>query len=130
MSHEESAEQLHEGGCYCGAVRYEVRGPFSPVIACHCSQCRKTSGHYVAATRVPHSNFRLTKEDGLKWFRSSDTAKRAFCTNCGSSLFWQSDDRDSVGVFAGTIDGPTGVRIESHIFVEDAGDYYDVPATG
>ena len=36
--------------CLCGVVRYEVRGPLRPVIACHCTQCRRTSGPFVAAT--------------------------------------------------------------------------------
>ncbi|WP_442475962.1 GFA family protein [Roseovarius litorisediminis] len=39
------------GSCQCGAVRYEVAGPLRQVVGCHCSQCRKTSGHYVAATQ-------------------------------------------------------------------------------
>ena len=44
------SEMKHGGGCLCGAVRYEIRGPLRGVIACHCSQCRRTSGHYVAMT--------------------------------------------------------------------------------
>ncbi|MDQ7071565.1 MAG: hypothetical protein Q9M48_12655 [Rhodobacterales bacterium] len=39
-----------QGGCNCGRVTYRVRGPLRPVIACHCSQCRKASGYFVAAT--------------------------------------------------------------------------------
>ena len=34
------------GGCECGAVRYEVRGPLREVIDCHCGQCRRTHGHF------------------------------------------------------------------------------------
>jgi hypothetical protein len=37
------------GGCLCGAVRYEVRGPLRPVVNCHCGQCRKSHGHYGAS---------------------------------------------------------------------------------
>ena len=48
------------GGCLCGAVTYELAGELRPVVACHCNQCRKTSGHYVAATQVPSSRARIT----------------------------------------------------------------------
>jgi hypothetical protein len=43
------------GGCLCGAVRYEVRGPLRPVVYCHCTQCRRTSGHFSASRRRVHS---------------------------------------------------------------------------
>ena len=49
----------HTGGCLCGGVRYEVDGPLRDVVACHCSQCRRTSGHFVAATRAPTARLRL-----------------------------------------------------------------------
>ena len=42
------------GSCECGEVTFSVTGPLSPTFACHCSQCRKTSGHYWAATVAKH----------------------------------------------------------------------------
>ncbi|HGG64526.1 MAG TPA: GFA family protein, partial [Rhodobacteraceae bacterium] len=39
---------MKTGGCLCGAVTYVVNGPLRDVIACHCTQCRKSSGHHVA----------------------------------------------------------------------------------
>ena len=44
----------YRGSCLCGAVRYIVRGELRHVVGCHCGQCRKTSGHYVAATSYQH----------------------------------------------------------------------------
>ncbi len=41
------------GSCECGAVVFELSGKLRDVVACHCGQCRKTSGHYWAATSVP-----------------------------------------------------------------------------
>ncbi len=49
------------GGCLCGAVRYELQGRLRAVVACHCGQCRRTSGHYVAATAVRHDRLRLVE---------------------------------------------------------------------
>jgi len=118
--------ELHKGSCECGAVTYEISGPLRPSVACHCTQCRKTSGHYWSATQVPNDQLRITREDGLKWFRSSDFARRGFCMECGSSLFWQHDDEDATSVGAGTLDGATGITTAKHIYVADKGDYYEI----
>ncbi len=114
------------GSCLCGEVRYEVTGPLRNAIGCHCGQCRKTTGHYMAATAAQLEDFRLTEQAGLKWYRSSDTARRAFCGTCGSTLFWRADGRDYIAIASGTLDGETGIRLEGHIFCADKGDYYEI----
>lgn len=114
------------GSCLCGNVAYEVTGPLRNVIGCHCSQCRKTTGHFLAATAASLSDFRLTREEGLVWYRSSDSASRGFCGRCGSTLFWRGDGRDYIAIAAGSLDGPTGLKLEGHIFCADKGDYYDI----
>ena len=50
-----------KGSCECGDVTYTVTGPLRPTIACHCTQCRKTSGHYWAATQVPNTHLTIIK---------------------------------------------------------------------
>ena len=117
---------VHSGSCLCGAVPYEVAGKLRNPIGCHCTQCRKMTGHYLAATAVAHDRLRLTRDDGLTWYRSSDTARRGFCSTCGSTLFWQADERPYIAIAAGSLDAPTGIRLEGHIFCADKGDYYDV----
>ena len=121
-----SQSTMHKtGSCLCGAVRYEVRGPLTDVHICHCGQCRQQSGHCVAATEAQRSDFLLTEERGLKWYRSSDYARRGFCGECGSALFWDNGG-DEVGINAGSLDAPTGLKTTKHIFVEDKGDYYEI----
>ncbi len=117
------------GSCHCGAVRYEISGPMREVIGCHCTQCRKSTGHFVAATSVDLEHFKIVDDSGLHWFRSSDVAQRGFCRECGSNLFWQRDGAPKISVMAGTIDGKTGLKIEAHIFCDDAGDYYTLDDT-
>ncbi len=119
-------DQAHKGSCLCGEVAYEVTGPLREVIGCHCTQCRKTTGHMMAATAAKLADFRITRDDGLKWYRSSETAKRGFCSTCGASLFWQADGEDYVAISAGTLDTPTGLRIAGHIYCADKGDYYEI----
>lgn len=111
------------GGCLCGAVRYRVTGPLRPVIACHCTQCRKTSGHHVAATSAHRDDVAI---DGtVQWYSSSADARRGFCPTCGSNLFWDGPG-SHLSIFAGTLDGPTGLTLQGHIFCADKGDYYDI----
>jgi hypothetical protein len=120
------SEERHTGSCLCGAVAYEVEGPLREVIGCHCTQCRKQTGHYMAATAAKLDKFEIVKDEGLRWYRSSDMAERGFCQICGSTLFWQGKGRDYVAIAAGSVDGETGQRMSFHIFCADKGDYYDI----
>ncbi|GLS20089.1 aldehyde-activating protein [Labrys miyagiensis] len=117
---------MKTGSCLCGSVTYEVWGSLRPIVACHCIQCRKTSGHYVAATQTESSHISI-KGNSLKWFRSSERAERAFCSNCGSNLFWRRPDSQHISIFAGTIDGATELKMESQLYTKMAGDYYAIP---
>ena len=114
------------GGCLCGAVRYELGGKPHPVVNCHCSQCRRWHGHVGAYTEVPKGDFTLVEERGLRWFQSSERARRGFCAECGSSLFWDSLVKEQLGIAAGTLDSPTHLKTIAHIYVESAGDYYTI----
>lgn len=112
------------GSCLCGAVRFTVTGPLRPVIACHCVQCRKSSGHHVAATSAHRDQIAI--EGAVTWFRSSDTARRGFCGTCGSNLFWDGAG-ENLSIHAGSLDDATGLTIAGHIFCAFKGDYYDIP---
>ncbi len=114
------------GGCLCGATRYAVTGPLRDVSYCHCSQCRRTSGHFVAASACAAEHLLVLVDDGLRWHRSSPTAQRGFCKHCGSSLFWRPDDGRHISIMAGSIDLPTGLSAVEHIHVDSAADYYTI----
>ncbi|MBL3573217.1 GFA family protein [Rhodovulum sulfidophilum] len=111
------------GSCLCGRVRYRIDGPLSPVVACHCSQCRKASGHHVAATTVLRDDLLIEGEQC--WFASSAGAQRGFCPVCGSNMFWDGG-QDYLAVFAGTLDGDPGIRMAAHVFCADKGAYYEI----
>ncbi len=114
------------GGCLCGGVKYTVTGLLRPVTYCHCTQCRKTSGHYVAATACKTGNLTISEDKHLRWYRSSPEAERGFCDRCGASLFWRPEHGRHICIMAGTLDDPTGLHGIQHIFVADAGDYYSI----
>lgn len=117
---------MHKGSCLCGAVHYEFDAPLSSADACHCTQCRKQSGHYWAATDVPRSALLLHGEEHVTWYRSSEKVRRGFCSICGSVLFWQPIHKDVIAISMGSLDQPTGIRLDKHIFVADKGDYYEL----
>lgn len=115
------------GSCLCGGVRYCIRGEAREVVNCFCGQCRKTSGHYVAATRVSKENLIIETQDTLCWYESSPGINRGFCQKCGSNLFWDNQQDDQISVMAGTLDMPTGLQTTENIYEQDASDYFVLP---
>jgi hypothetical protein len=121
--------QVITGGCLCGGVRYEVRGKLRDVIACHCVQCRRTSGHFAAATACRRPAFRIVSGETLKWYVAVPGFRRGFCGECGSNLFFEKVGGERVSIAGGSLDKPQGLKIAAHIFASEAGDYYTIDAS-
>jgi hypothetical protein len=117
---------MHKGSCLCGAVSFEVNCALPPPDACHCSQCRKQSGHFWASTDVPRTAVTIHGAENLTWFRSSEKVRRGFCATCGSALFWDPIQKDKIAIGMGAFDLPTDTRLHMHIHVASKGDYYDI----
>jgi hypothetical protein len=117
----------------CGGVSYEVNGKLRDIITCHCEQCRRSSGHFVAATACRREHFKLVRQDSLQWYSAVPGYRRGFCNVCGSSLFFEETDGQRVSIAAGSLDTPQGLAIAAQIFTAEAGDYYrldpQVPAS-
>jgi hypothetical protein len=116
-------QQITTGGCLCGDVRYEVKGPLRNVVNCHCSMCQKLHGGFGAHSKARKENITITKADGLGWYKTSEVARRGFCKNCGSSLFWDPFALDATGILAGSLDGPTGLKTMGHIVTGEKADF-------
>ena len=116
----------HTGGCLCGAVRYEVRGALRDVINCHCTMCQRLHGAFGAHSKAKKANIRIVEDRGLAWYATSDSARRGFCRDCGSHLFWEPVAQDATGIVAGTLDPPTGLTTMGHIFTGEKSDFYDL----
>ena len=116
----------HKGACLCGAVRFEVEGELPGPDACHCRMCRKHSGHVFASTDVEKRRLKVSGEESLSWYDSSQWARRGFCATCGSSLFWEFKGKEKMGIAMGAFDTPTETKLHVHIFVADKGDYYEI----
>ena len=107
-------------------MRYALRGELRGVYNCHCGQCRRSHGHLGVYTSVTHDQITFSETGGLKWYQSSAIARRGFCGECGSSLFWEPADKDHLAIAAGSIDQPSGLITLGHIFTADRGDYYTI----
>lgn len=117
------------GACLCGAVRLEISGELDhQPEACHCSQCRKQSGHFLAAVNVRRTALKIEGGKHVRWYQSSAKVQRGFCSICGSTLFWRPTmyGYEFTAVAMGLLDGPTNLRLSKHTFVGDKGDYYEI----
>jgi hypothetical protein len=115
-----------QGHCLCGSVQFEVHGPMRPVVYCHCTMCRRSTGHFMASTECAQTDLHILSDAKLHWYQSSPEARRGFCGNCGSQLFWEAADRTGMSIVAGAFDVPTGLRGGDHIYTADKGDYYEI----
>lgn len=112
------------GRCLCGDIRFETEATPQGASVCHCSQCRRMSGHLWSSAYVPEASLAISGP--VAWYEASPSAKRGFCPRCGSFLFWKAHDEDTISFSLGALDAPTGLTLEKHIFVADKGDYYDI----
>ncbi len=104
------------GGCFCGAVRYQVTAePFHSTL-CHCSDCRRMTGAPVAWFTVPVSGFQFTA-GAPRGFRSSPKVERQFCGDCGTGLTFQHADLpQEIDITTCSLDMPEQMAPKDHTF--------------
>jgi hypothetical protein len=121
-----------EGGCYCGAVRYEVEG--DPIFRgqCHCRECQYISGGSPNVTMgMPEGGFRYTTGQP-KGFQRKDLdtpVTREFCAECGTHLLSKAPSLPgTVLLKVGTFDDPKLFeRPGMAIYMVDAQPFHMVP---
>ncbi len=111
------------GSCNCGKVSYRIEGPMRPLVECHCTLCRRSTGGLWHATAALRENIEIDGGEGLTWYEAKPGAQRGFCATCGTSMFVDGQGRPHLTVTAGTLDEPTGLRLTLRIFVANTGDY-------
>lgn len=117
------------GSCLCGAVRFEVDGPFRRAGHCHCSRCRKHCGGSACTQgRVAREHFRLLSgEQQIEVFGEGHGAVKAFCKTCGSSLFGGTWPRgEEVSIRLGCLDGDPQIKPQYHTFVANKAPWDDI----
>lgn len=102
----------HTGGCICGAIRFEAKGPAGKPHTCSCKLCQKHSGALtVAWVEFPSDAVAWTGPGGAPaTYRSSDYSSRAFCGTCGSTL-GAIDDAPVVALMLGCFDKANAIDL-------------------
>lgn len=111
----------HQGGCHCGAVRYEVNGEPQHVALCHCSDCRKSAGApMVAWAAFAEAEFTLLQGE-LVTFNSSGATHRGFCPKCGTGITYRNEEflPGIVDIQSATLDDPNALPASAHIQVAE-----------
>jgi len=111
--------QTIQGGCLCGAVRYEATGQPYNITHCHCTDCRRSSGAaFVTWASLRRTEFRFTRGEArvLRWAGRV----RSFCAGCGTPLtFMLAPDSEEVDVTVCSFDHPQIVSPTDHTWVDD-----------
>jgi len=107
-----------EGGCFCGAVRYSVAGDFG-VTHCHCIHCRRVSGAPIVTwVEASVSNFAWLQGRPTE-FSTRPGVTRTHCSVCASPLTFQNHEvPESIDITAGSLDDPSGLRPDDHVWFE------------
>jgi hypothetical protein len=99
------SKAVHAGGCLCGWIRFEARGPAEKPHTCSCKMCQRHTGALSAPwVEFPRDSVNWTGPGGKPaTYRSSDFSSRAFCAKCGSSI-GAIDDKPVVALLLGGFD--------------------------
>ncbi|MEE9300160.1 MAG: GFA family protein [Alphaproteobacteria bacterium] len=107
----------HEGGCFCGKLRYRAEGRPLRVMHCHCTICQRVTG-------APVVTWITFPTKGLSWpkgeparLKSTASATRYFCAGCGTHLVFVIDGAEELDVTVASLDHPEAAKPEHHIFV-------------
>lgn len=109
------------GGCLCGAIRYEVTTATDSIIICHCQHCQKASGAGASANiALLEKQLVFTRGEAKIYRDTADSGtplRRAFCAECGSSLYSMRENAmDRLVLKAGTLDNSDTATVAMHIW--------------
>jgi hypothetical protein len=122
-----------EGGCLCGAVRFEITAEFLSAGYCHCTHCQRRTGTASSANgRVPQEGFEILQgAEQLRSYQPEGGVPKLFCAGCGSALFSGDPFSDAeVAVRLGTLDRDPGIRPQYRQFVDSAASWEPIPEDG
>ena len=124
-----SSRGMLSASCLCGGVQIAVSGKVGPLVYCHCSRCRKSSGTaFSANVNVRRTYWRFAAgEELVREFESSPGVYRAFCSRCGSPVYSRWDaDPDMLRLRLGLVDGDPGRRSLAHFYVGSKAAWFEI----
>ena len=115
-----------EGSCLCGAVRWQLEGPFEWMAHCHCSRCRKAHGTAFATYLAsPAAGFSCSGVENVGCYQAEGGGPRCFCKTCGS-VVPSGATGASVYSPAGNLLSDPEVRPQAHMFVGSKAPWYAI----
>ena len=116
------------GGCMCGAVRFVARDVAATFGICHCEQCRRWTGSALLGVSFPEAQIAWEGAAHIGVFQSSPWAERAWCTRCGTGLYYRPvGEAPSVGEIElplGLFDDPSGFQAMHEIYIDHKPDSF------
>jgi hypothetical protein len=113
-----------QGGCACGAIRYEVSAEPMMVMDCHCRECQHSTGGACATSAVVAKDaFKLIKGRPKKYTSLGDSGNevhRHFCEHCGSPLYAEPAVAPFLAVKAGSLDDPSWLKKNGALYTSAA----------
>ena len=121
----EPMAELHEGGCLCRSIRYQVEGEPVRTTLCHCTFCQHVTGSaFVADALFPKEAVSIEGTFSTYDHESDQSGYLItiqFCPRCGTT-FGMTFERfpDVQGIMIGTLDDPNWPGIDKHQFTRSA----------
>jgi hypothetical protein len=118
---------LLRGGCWCGAVRYEVADQFLYAWNCHCSRCRAATGSaFKSLAGIEREKLEVTEGADKLLVVGDDYLNDTRCASCGSFLFSVVRDGAYVHVGMGSLISSPSIRPTAHIFVDSKATWFEI----
>ena len=124
---------LHQGGCACGAIRYQVRGDPEICQICHCRFCQRRLGSaFGTVAYFDESNVTFLQGELSQYEHRSDETGRwlrmQFCPHCGTTVTHTVQIRPGLRAIAlGTLDDPEWPQIQRHIWIQSKRSWVSIP---
>lgn len=117
---------IRSGGCLCGAVRFEARNVPDTFGICHCPSCRRWTGFALCEVSVKTEDLTWTGTEHIATRKSSNWAERAWCSACGTGLYFRQTKEDKwfggTDLPLGLFDDPNGFTLTHEIFTDQMPD--------
>lgn len=122
-----SDKTLLTGGCYCGAVGYQVEDSFVYALNCHCGNCRRTTGSACKPfAGILRDRLALTNGADRLMVHGDDFTNNTHCGTCGSLLYSVVREGQWVHVTLGTLIDAPSIRPSAHIFVGSKAPWHQI----
>ncbi len=112
------ADEVMEGGCVCGRVRFRAKVADDEAYLCHCRMCQRSTG----SISIAFKNMKVADVEwvsGPDWYESSPIARRPYCRECGTSLGFQfKEGSEKMDLTVASFDDPSRFKPKHHFGAE------------